>query len=75
MEIHWEPMITTSLRLWYGFSMGRSEAVARAHCIQAFSAALVITIIVGASIGGFGTLYENMSEATAVIFLKVFLPP
>ena len=37
--------------------------------------ALVVTIIVGASIGGFGTLYENMSEATAVIFLKVFIPP
>ena len=33
--------------------------------------ALVITIIVGASIGGFGTLFENMSEETAVVFLKV----
>ena len=37
--------------------------------------ALVVTIIVGASIGGFGTLYENMSQATAVIFLKVFVSP
>ena len=68
-------MITTSLQLWYGYSNGVMEAVARAHCIQAFSMALVVTIIVGASIGGFGTLYENMSEATAVIFLKVFVPP
>lgn len=33
--------------------------------------ALVITIIIGASIGGFGTLFENMSEELARTFLKV----
>ncbi|KAG6988559.1 choline transporter [Physcia stellaris] len=37
----------------------------------AFDVALVVTIIVGASIGGFGTLFENMSEETAVVFLKI----
>ena len=37
--------------------------------------ALVITIIVGACIGGFGTLFKNMSPETPVVFLKVYSCP
>lgn len=47
------------------------RCAAGAYAFQAFDVALVVTIIVGASIGGFGTLFENMSEETAVVFLKV----
>ena len=47
------------------------RCAAEAYAFQAFDVALIVTIIVGASIGGFGTLFENMSEETAVVFLKV----
>lgn len=55
--------------------VGSTKPAVGAHASQAFSMALVVTVIVGASIGGFGTLYANMSEATAVIFLKVCRVP
>lgn len=36
-----------------------------------FSTFLVVTIIVGAAIGGFGTPFEDLSDAMTMLFLKV----